>query len=281
MQLWLFLGILAYLLYAISSSIDKRLMDHGFNPAGTNALKMFLNGAILLVVGLLFFDLSFSFGLLGLYLLLGIINATVGVMYFRSLKAREVEVVIPYLQSMTLLLVFLSSVVLFSETANAFNYLGIALILIGVYAVLAEKGFAFPRIDSSIVFLSVLTVLNVVYALLIKTLLFDFEPITLAIIIYLSSAVVQGIYIFRPGGQRKELNVSLRKVLFTSIFGAFGTLLLFSALSIGYASKVYSVAGLQSVFVFVIAASLLKQRFYLHRLLGAVVVFAGIFLISL
>jgi uncharacterized membrane protein len=56
---------------------------------------------------------------------------------------------------------------------------------------------------------------------------------------------------------------------------------LFSAAALGNASKVYPLAGLQSAFIFIIALLFLKEKFYWHRLAGTVIVFLGIFLVSL
>ncbi len=127
--------------------------------------------------------------------------------------------------------------------------------------------------------------LDVVYWLLVKKLLFNIEPINLAILMYFSTTIILIIYqtLFK-----KELIINLlahkQRILMigvASMFGALGTFLLFSALSLGNATKVYPMAGLQSVLVFLIASIFLKERLYRHRLFGAVSVFFGIFLVSL
>ncbi len=69
-------------------------------------------------------------------------------------------------------------------------------------------------------------------------------------------------------------------IITASFFGAMGTFLLYSALAIGDASKVFSIAGLQSAFIFIIASLFLKEKFRWHRLGGTMIIVAGVFLIS-
>jgi transporter family protein len=66
-----------------------------------------------------------------------------------------------------------------------------------------------------------------------------------------------------------------------AFFGVIGTFLLYTALSKGDASKIYPLAGLQSIFIFIIASIFLREKFKWQRLIGIIVVFAGIFLLSM
>lgn len=256
-------------------------MNRGYNPISTNTFKMFFDGVILLIIGFLFFNLNFTFELFLWSLLLGGIYALSGIIYFASLKLKDVKTVVPYLQSSTLLLIFVSSIILFNEIANIFNYIGLVLILIGIYAVLSRKGLKFPKLDKAILLISVIVILNVIYSLLVKNLLFNIQPINLAIMMYFSSTIILACYVLLSRKQRELFDIKSSKIIVAAFFGAMGTLLLYSALSIGYASKVYPIAGLQSVFVFIIASIFLRERFYWHRLAGIITVFLGILLISL
>ncbi|UCD07890.1 MAG: DMT family transporter [Candidatus Aenigmatarchaeota archaeon] len=282
MEPWLLLGVLAYLSYAISTSIDKRFMNRGYEPVSIQTFKDFFDCVILLIIGLLFFSLNFTFELFLWSLLLGFISAISGILYFTSLKLKDIEIVVPYLQSSTILLVFISSIILFSEIINPFNYIGLVLILIGVYAVLAKKGLGLPRLDRAILLISLLVVLTAAYLLLVKSLLFNIEPINLAISVYFSTTIILACYmlIFRRK-QKGSFDIRNSKIAVSAIFGSMGTLFLFYALSLGFASRVYPVAGLQSVFVFIIASIFLRERFYWHRLAGTIIVFLGILFISL
>jgi len=281
MQAWLLLGILSYLFYAISTSIDEYFMDNGHNPITTNTFKMFFDGIILLIIGFLFFNLDFSFELLFWSLILGGLYAILGIIYFTLLKIGDVEMIMPFFQSSTLLLVFVGSLMIFKETASFFNYIGIFLILIGVYAVLFKKHVRFFQINK-IIFLTLLMVFfSTIYFLLAKKLLFDIKPINLAIMMYFSSAIFLTLYILLSKKQRKLFDVKSSKIIIASFFAAIATFLLYSALFVGLASKVYAIAGLQSVFIFIIASIFLRKKFYWRKFAGVIFVFLGIFLISL
>jgi len=284
MELWLILGILSYLSYAISTSIDKYMMNHKYGVLRTNTFKMFFDGLILLGLGLLFFRLDFSYNLLLWSLILGVLYALAGITYFFVLKLRDVSEVIPFLQSSEILLIFLGSLLLFNEVANVFNYIGVVLILIGVYAVLSETGLRRPRMNKAFYLILLVVIIDLFFWLLVKKLLYNAQPISLAITMYFSTTLVMIIYqaLFNRKSLKAltKINHELFKIGIAAFFGATGTFLLFSALTLEDASKVYPLAGSQAVFVFLIASLFLKEKFRWHRLIGTLLVFGGIFLIS-
>lgn len=286
MQRWLLFGVLGYLFFAISSAIDKYMMNQKQSALRTNTLKMFFDASILLVIGIIFFNLNFTAGLVLWSLLLGTIYAISGTLYFSSLNLKDVGGIVPFFQSSSILLVFISSIFIFNELVNRFNYFGVALILIGIYLVVSEKAIKIPRLDKGVFLISLAVILNVIYVLIVKKLLFSVEPINLVIMMYFSTTIALTCYhlIFK----RQNLKAlfcpkpkMILRVIITALFASIGNLLIYSALSLGNASKVYPIAGLQSVFVFGIASFFLREKFYWHRLAGIFTVFLGIFLISL
>ncbi len=281
MEPWLVLGILAYLSFSISTAIDKFVMDKGYSALGTNTLKMFFDGIILLAIGLVFFELNITLEQMFWALVLGGIFAVSGIVYFLTLKLEDVEIVVPFRQAATLLLVFSGSIILFNETTSLTNYLGLAMVLIGMYALLSEGKFKLPNINKAFFMVLALVAVNTVYSLLTKSLLFDIQPIALAIIMYFSGTLISGIYLslFRKEALPKLKKIP--KIFAAAIFGALGTLFLFYALSIGHASKIYAMEGLMSIFIFIIAITFLKQKLFWHRLLGVILIFAGILLVSI
>jgi drug/metabolite transporter (DMT)-like permease len=86
MELWLVLGILAYFSYAISSAIDKHLMDIDYAPYNTSIYKMFFDGIILLLSSFLFFDPNLSVKAVYACLFLGGIYAVSSVVYYKMLQ---------------------------------------------------------------------------------------------------------------------------------------------------------------------------------------------------
>lgn len=292
---WFLLGVLAYMAFAISTSIDKFMMNKKYDVVSTNMLKTFFDTLILLIVGLFFFKLTFSFSTLILAFIMGVVYAIAGILYFASLKLGDVSKVMPYLQAAQLLFIFLGSLLLFKEPSNALNYLGLILLLVGIYAVLSKKGFGVPKVDKLFFYVLIIVVLHIVYWLLTKQALFGSRPISLAVAMYFFGSLVLGTYQLllrketrnmRNGTQIKApkptiATSTIPNILIAAIFGSAGTLLLFTALSIGFASKVYPLAGLQSVFIAVIALIFLREKWYWSRIIGTLLVCVGIFLISI
>ncbi len=194
MEPWLIFSVLCYLSFAISTSIDKHFMNERYEPVSVNTFKMFFNGVILLVMGLLFFELNITSGLILWSFILGGIYAVSGILYFRALELKDVETVVPYYQAASILLIFASSIIMFNEVANTFNYAGVILMLAGVYLVLSKDGIRFPKIDKAIYLILALVVLHTVYSLLVKRVLFGIEPINIAIMMYFSSALILSVY---------------------------------------------------------------------------------------
>jgi uncharacterized membrane protein len=279
MNTWLIFGLLSYLSYAISTVIDKYFMNNGHHPASTNTFKMYFDGVILLLVGYVFFDLNFSLSILGWSFILGVLYAISGIIYFEVLKKKDVKVYVPYSQSAKILLTFIVSVIIFSEAVNVFNYLGVALILVGIYVVLSDNGFSMPKVDSAILLVLLAVIFGTIYSVLVKKLLFNIKPIDLAISMYFFSAIFMSIYLWYS--KEKDLRLNDSKIIISAFFGAMGTFLLFCALEVGDAVKVFPMAGIQSVFVFIIASIFLKEKFYWHRLIGTIIVVGGIYFVSI
>ena len=285
MELWLALGILGFISSAISTSIDKYMMNHKYGAIKTNALKMFFDGIILFIIGILFFNITITSILITWSLILGILYATAGILYFESLELKDVEEVMPFSNASITMLIFIGSIILLSETANTFNYFGIIITIIGMYLVILKDGLKYPKIDKGFHLMIGMIILTVIYSLLVKIILSGIEPINLAITMYFSTTIFLVSYLVLVKKEKlKFTNKSknhIPKIALSSFFGASATLLIYYALSIGEASKVYPLAGLQSVFIFIIATIFLKEKFSYKRLIGTFLVFAGIYLIAI
>jgi uncharacterized membrane protein len=281
MEVWLILGLLGYVAFAISTSIDKYFMNEHHNAVTTDTFKMFFNGTILLIIGLIFFNLQFTWSLFFWSLLLGFLYAITGIIYFTVLQKQDVEVVIPYAQSATILFTFIGSLLIFKEIAIHLNFLGVLFILVGIYAVLSKDGFAAPKLDKVFFLIFGIVILHTIYWLLVKNLLFIVEPVSLAILMYFSTTLFLTGFVLFSKNQRKKFKLASGKIAVSSIFGSIGTLLLYSALAIGNASKVYPLAGAQVVFIFILATLFLKEKFQWHRLIGTVIVGIGIYFVAL
>jgi len=73
----------------------------------------------------------------------------------------------------------------------------------------------------------------------------------------------------------------LRFVFIASLCATTAIALLYTALSQANASKVYPISGISSITAFFLATIFLKEKFHIHRFIGTLIVFLGIYLISL
>jgi uncharacterized membrane protein len=89
------------------------------------------------------------------------------------------------------------------------------------------------------------------------------KPINLAIAMYFCASFI--LFSYNTLLRRKSIKSilhfknNLPRVIIAFFFAAMGTFLLYQAVSIGNASKVYPLSGIQSVFVFLIASSFLRK----------------------
>ncbi len=284
MELWMTLGLLAYLSGAVSTTMDKHFMNRGYNPVGVSLFKLFFDGVILLVVGLLFFSMAFTPKLLWWSLVVGFLYGTAMTVYFAVLRVDDLKTVMPYLQSAIILFTFLGAITFLGEHATAINYLGLLLILAGVYMVMAKRGFARPKLSKKFWLFAIAAALHTLLFLLVKKALYDVEPITLSTMMYFAGTVVMLAYSTYVVVKRKEKGIFVLKNSWMSIpaiFGALATLLMFTAVSIGNASKVYPMQGIQSAFIFILAWFFLKEKFYWLRMAGTALVVVGIYLLAI
>lgn len=284
-MLWIIFGIVANLFFAISATIDKSMMNHKFKLVKTNAIKTFYDGMILLFFGIIFFDVNFFNEGVLIAAALGFIYATAGVLDFNALRLKDVEEVVPFSQSSMILLTFLGSLLFLGEKPIIVNYVGLVVILIGIYVMLSNDGIHIPKIDKGFFFMSSSVILLVIYSLIVKKTLFNVEPINLAIMMYFFTTFFLILYqlIFEKKKVKEVFpnNIKYFKTFGAAFFGAIGMLCSYTALSIADVSKVMPLVGLQSVFVFLIATIFLREKFFWHRLFGTIIIVSGITLVTM
>jgi len=281
MEFWIILGVLGYLSYSISSALDKYLMNKGYDPLLTNTMKMFFDGIVLLIVGILFFKIKISLNLIYWSVLLGIIYGIAGILYYKSLQLKDVQQIIPFIQASSILLIFFCAIFILKESANLSNYLGVFILVIGIFLVLSDKKTKIPKFDKAFYLITVAVILIVIFSLIVKVLLDDIQPIDLSITMYFSSALFLFFYVLFIKKRKELFKIKRSTIVVSAVFGSLGTFLMFMALAIADASKVYSLGGIQSVFIFAIAVIFLKEKFLWHRLLGVLMILIGIFLVTI
>lgn len=283
MESWLLLGVLAYLSYAVSSSIDKYVMDQDADALSTNTLKCLLDGIILLGLGIVS-GTTFQTDILLYSSVLGGLMAFSGVVYFKLLHEMDVDNAVPVRQSSSTLLIFAFSVLLLSETVTPANTLGGIIASLAIFLVMTDSPGNIPEIDLGFKLLGLSTALGVTYSLLVKVFVSDVSVIALSSTMYFFAAGFQGIYHlkYRSFSELQgALTRNFRKISLGAVFGASGTFLLYSALKVGDASQVYPLTGIQSVFILIIATTFLDEKATKWNIVGIVMAFIGIYLVQL
>jgi uncharacterized membrane protein len=285
MQLWILLTIIGYMIGAVAATLDKYMMNKQYHPVTTVLLRTFFNAVFLGTAGILLVNISITSNVILLALLPAFLLAFSFVVYLGVLQKKNATEIQPFSQSLDVLFIFLASIIVLHESASILNYLGILLTFIGVYLVLTEHIRKIPRLDRNLLIIIALVPIDISYALLLKTFLVSAEPVALAVSIYFMAFLMLTVVsvIFRP--QKNYPVISLKtqipSVLVASLCAAAAIAFLYTALSQANASKVYPMAGISSITVFILATLFLKERFHWHRFIGTLIVVGGIFLISL
>ena len=285
MELWLIYTLVGYSIFAIANILDKYMMNQRYSPVTTVFLRTLCNGLFLGTAGLVILHIGITPSLLMLAAIPAALLVISWIVYLYVLKEKNATEIQPFSQSLDTLFIFLAAVFILNESARPENYVGILVIVIGIYLVLTEHITKVPHIDRHLIIIAALVPIDLTYALLIKTFLNDAEPIALAVSIYLLSAGLIGVVSLvmrkRAGLSVASLRPHLRIVIPASLCAAAGAGFVYTALSLADASKVYPMAGISTVIVFVLATVFLKEKFHKHRLVGTLVVVLGIYLISL
>ena len=284
MELWFVFSILGYTISAIAGILEKYMMNQRYHPVTTVLLRTLFNAVFLGTTGVLFLNLHLSAPLLLLAAIPAFLLVISFVVYLRVLQRKNASEIQPFSQSLDTLFIFLASIIFLHEPATLPNYAGILIIVIGIYLVLAEHITKVPRLDRNLLIIVALVPIDIAYALLVKTFLGSAEPIALAVSIYLMSFLMLTVVSLLLRGQRQPtalLKPHLRIVLPASLCAAAAAGLLYTALSQANASKVYPMAGVSSIAVFLLATLFLKEKFYKHRFIGTLIVVIGIYLVSL
>lgn len=285
MELWLLFTVLGYTIGALANILDKYMMNQQYHPVTTVLLRTMCNAIFLGTTGILLLNMVITPSLLLLAILPALLLVVSFVVYLHVLQRKNASEIQPFSQSLDVLFIFLASIILLSESASIANYVGILIVVIGVYLVVTEHITKAPRMDRGFLIIAALVPIDVTYALLVKTYLGTVEPIGLAVSIYLMSFLLLTMVALL---MRRQINLTkasltphLRIVLAASFFAAISAAFLYTALSRANASKVYPMAGISSVTVFLLATMFLKEKFHWHRFVGTLIVVAGIYLISL
>lgn len=285
MELWLIYAIIGYTIGAVSATLDKYMMNRMYHPVTTVLLRTLCNAIFLGTGGFLLLNMHLSISLLLLAAIPAFLLAFSFVVYLFVLQKKNASEISPFSQSLDTLFIFLASIIILNESARLENYIGILITVIGVYLVLTEHITKVPRLDRSLWIIIALVPIDIMYALLVKEFLGDADPIALAVSIYIMAFLllfIVSILLRRHINNKTTFRMpQLRTVLVASFCASIAAAFLYTSLSLANASKVYPMAGINSVAVFLLATVFLKEKFHKHRFIGTIIVVLGIYLISL
>jgi len=285
MEIWFLFAILGYTIGAIATILDKYMMNRLFHPVTWVLLRTLFNAVFLGSAGLLLIHLQITPSLLLLATIPALLLVVSFVVYLFVLQKKNASEIQPFSQSLDTLFIFLAAVIILHEPASLPNYIGILVTVIGVYLVLTEHITKVPRLDRQLLIIVTLVPGDIAYALLVKTFLGTTDPIALAVSIYIMAflmLLVVSLFLRRRiNNTSASLKPQLRVVGVASLCAATAAAFLYTALSQANASKVYPMAGISSVSVFLLATIFLREKFHKHKFIGTLIVVVGIYLISL
>jgi uncharacterized membrane protein len=252
------------------------------------------------LLGLLFFAPVFVYGfwrqtftLEGIWpiaILSGLLHFLYWLWLAHSLAAGDLSRVYPISRSAPAL-VLVIAVLFMGESVSLPGAAGILLAALGVYTIslnrLTPAALARPlrnfRNDTATryAFLTLLAVAG--YSLVDKQAVIRFHPVAFAFIYPWFSMVLLSTYIAaarQKGALRQEWRLNRRSILVCGVLGIFGYFLILVAFSLERVSYVVGLRQISIVFSVLLGVIVLKERHVRQRMLSAVMIFIGVFLIA-
>ncbi|MFH1106249.1 MAG: EamA family transporter [Candidatus Aenigmatarchaeota archaeon] len=287
METWFALAILFAVSHSFVSLIDKVLLKKKIDPIGLSSFRILTNAAIMLVVFVLFFRQPLSLN--WLVVIISLLFSISALCYFSALKIEDVSKVIPFGESIAILLSFFIPLVLLQETVSKYDYLGVFAIAIGGYIILTDGKISLPRMTRGLALIAINAVTISLVGVIGKIAVATIHPIQLTFLMY--AFVSLWLVIVNLTWNRKKQFETIRflldnpKSLFlsvsSSILATIGYLGVFFALSIGKASEVLPLSRTLPLFVALLGWLFLKERYGAQRSLGALIMVAGMYLVYL
>ena len=171
--MWLFLAFTGPVLWAVSTHIDKYLVDRFFKHADTAALMVFtaLLGLVMLPFIALFERDVFAAGLRDIAIMAasGILYMGAMLFYLRAIQQEEASVIAPLFQLSTLF-TFALAYLFLGETLSWKEGGGAALIVVGVLSLSFDRSFRLRRFSGKLV----LTMAAATFVLALSSVAFKF-----------------------------------------------------------------------------------------------------------
>lgn len=252
------------------------------------------------LLGLLFFAPVFVYGfwqksfvLEGIWpmaMLSGLLHFLYWLWLSRALDEGDLSRVYPIARSAPAL-VFVIALLFMGETVSRPGVVGILLAALGVYTIslnrLTPAALVQPlrnfQNDAATRY-ALLTLLAVAaYSIVDKQAVTHFHPVAFAFIYPWFSIALLSAYITsakKKGALRREWRLNRRSILACGVLGIFGYFLILVAFSLERISYVVGLRQISVVFSVLLGVILLKERHGRQRMMSAVMIFVGVFLIA-
>ncbi len=287
METWFALAILFAVSHSFVSLIDKILLRKKIDPIGFSSFRLATNAAIMLIVLMLFFNQPLSMN--WTVIIISVLFSISALCYFSALKTEDVSKVIPFGESIVILLSFFIPLVLLHETVSTYDYLGVFAIAIGGYIILTDGKVLLPRMTRGLALIAVNAVSISLVGVISKIAVATIHPVQLTFLMYASVSL--WLAIINLAWNRKKQSETIRFLLdnrkslllslASSLIATIGYLGVFFALSMGNASEVLPLSRTLPLFVALFGWLLLKERHGAQRVLGALIMVAGMYLVYL
>ena len=156
--MWLLFAFSGPILWAVSTHIDKYLVDRYFKHSDTAVLMVFTAWIGLIMLPFIaVFDptsLHIPIGSMIVMIVSGIFYMWAMLLYLQAIQSAEASVIAPLFQ-MTILFTFLLGYVLLGETLSLVNGVGVVLIVLGALVLSLDKKFHFHGVKIRILLLMI------------------------------------------------------------------------------------------------------------------------------
>jgi len=291
---WALFSILAALIWAIVSTVDKYILTKWTrNPI----VPITALGPISLIAAFLvylFKGFSFlSYINITLALVSGIFYTLMAVFYFKAVKTEEISRIAPLFYLTSLFILILAAVFL-GEIFSLIKYLGVFLLVIGA-VLISSKGFTKVRLGKAFWFMILSSLAIAINAVIIKYLLnfADFWTIFSYSKIGVAFASIPIFYLSLPGlvsTTKKHGKKVIGTIFLNESLDLLGDLLIIKAYTIGYVTLVNALSSVHPFFVliFVIILTIfypqvlkeeIEKSIILIKLIAIILMFIGAILI--
>ncbi|HXS06683.1 MAG TPA: DMT family transporter [Rhizomicrobium sp.] len=300
--MWLLLAFSGPVCWAVSTHIDKYLVDRYFHDSDTAVLMLFTALAGLALLPVIWWIepaiLRPSLGAIAVMTGSGILYMGAMLFYLRAIQSEEASVVAPLFQASTLF-TFLLGYIFLHEKLSPLQLLGGALVVGGALSLSVQRGATKQGIKSRLIAL----MLGATFILALSTVLFKFFAIrddfwTTTFWIFVGEGFFGGLLLLRPAYRRQFAKLFRRNPGAVAGINAANELInLGAGLGVRYAALLAPVALVSAIFstttFFVFAFGVAITRFFpklgredlsagnlAQKGLGAVLIALGVILVQ-